>query len=145
MEKFKKYFPIFYIIFLISAFFYVRKVLNTDRLSVQTKTEEKSSEEVKPVDVTLKINGLKNQRIYEKRLENIKTFDDLLELLVKEDVFIYEKTEYTYGTQYDRINNETAPEGYIWKVFDDDKEITLNTKGYKLTDKHSYTLLLTKQ
>lgn len=142
MTHFKKIFPLFYILFLLLGFMYVRNIITSEELTVETKDKNKTVDKVKPVKVTLFIIGNSQRRTYEGTLKNTNSFDDLLEDLVKSKTLTYEKTEYTYGTEYDRINGENAPEGYVWKVYVGDEDITYSTKGIKLVDKSTYTLSL---
>ena len=121
---------------------YVRNIITSEELTVETKDKNKTVDKVKPVKVTLFIIGNSQRRTYEGTLKNTNSFDDLLEDLVKSKTLTYEKTEYTYGTEYDRINGENAPEGYVWKVYVGDEDITYSTKGIKLVDKSTYTLSL---
>jgi len=144
MNRLKKVFPLIYITFLLFSLLYVRNIITTENLDVKTKDSNKIVEEVKPVKVSLLITGLKQRNIHKVALKNTNTFDDLLEDLVKHKHLTYEKTEFTYGTEYDDINGEIAPEGYVWRVFADEKEITHNTKGIKLIDKSEYILILEK-
>ncbi|OGC45992.1 hypothetical protein A2V49_01965 [candidate division WWE3 bacterium RBG_19FT_COMBO_34_6] len=144
---FKKYFPFIYIIFLISSFFYIKHILKIDSISIKDKeiTEELKEVEVKPVDVKLiiEVNNLKS--IYEKRLNNLNTLDDFLEDLVEDKKLYYEKTEYVYGVEYDLINRQKAPDGYIWRIFRNDEEITYKTKDLKLQDKDIFKIILSKK
>lgn len=145
MEKVKKYIPFVYIILLVLAFTYVRGILDQEELDVDVKDNDKEVHEVKPADVTLEIRGFQTNFKTELRLENTKTFDDLLELLVKEGKLTYEKTEYIYGTVYDNFNGEEALEEYSWHIYANGEEITLNTKGYKLEDEGIYNIVLEKE
>lgn len=146
MKKLRKYFPIAYVAFLIFAFFFVKDVINDDMIRVEeTEETQKKVEEIKPVDITLFIDGLSQNVSYELRKENDETFDDMLEDLVNKEILSYEKTEYIYGTVYDKINGEIAPEDYLWKVYLNDHEITFKTKGVKLEDEAVYKLKLEKK
>lgn len=142
MTIIKKLFPFVYIIFLIAAFFYVRGVLSTEELEVDTKESQKEVEEVKPVDIRLLVVGSKDTIVFSKRMKNTNTFDDLLESLVEERGLTYEKTEYVYGTEYGPVNGESAPQGFLWRVFADDDEVTFKTKGLRLRDNVTYKLEL---
>jgi len=143
MKWLKKYFPIIYVALSIIVFLYVRNALKQDIIVVNKITNDKKVvKEIRPVDVSLTISGFKQNATYSLRKESDETFDDFLEDLVDHSGFMYEKTEYTYGTVYDKINGEIAPEGYVWKVFADEEEFTYNTKGLKLIDKTAYRLLL---
>jgi len=144
MNSAKRLFPFVYIAFLLFAYFYAKDIINSEELIVSKKNKDKVVEEVKPVRVSLVIKGISQTNTYEIQLKNTNTFDDLLEKLVKDKRLTYEKTEYTYGTEYDRINGENAPEAYVWKVYIDDEDITYNTKGVKLADGSKYTLSLEK-
>ncbi len=145
MINFKKIFPIIYAIFLISTFFYVRGIVNEEKIVVVTKKEDKIVEDVKPIKVSLTVRGHNQNSIYNVKMKNVHTFDDLLEELTKQERISYEKTEYIYGTEYDLINHERAPDGYVWKVYADDLELTYDTKGVKLVDGVKYSLILDKR
>ncbi len=146
MTKFKKVFPFVYVIFGLLTFLYVRNVLKEEVITVgQSNVTKKTVEEVKPVDVSLVLESANQYKSYDLRKDNNETFDDFLEDLVANAGLEYEKTEYTYGTVYDKINNEVAPEGYIWKVYAGDEEVTYNTRGIKLTDGTIYKLVLSQK
>ena len=144
MKKVKKYFPYFYVLFLISTFFYVRNILDTESVDVGGKKENPTTEEIKPVRANLEIykDGVL-QNSYSKRMQNINSFDDLLEELRKEG-FVYEKTDYIRGTEYEYINRQETPDGYIWKVYVNDEDYTYKTNEIKLNSDSTYKLVLEK-
>ncbi|MFC1755925.1 hypothetical protein ACFLZK_00840 [Patescibacteria group bacterium] len=146
MKFIRKYIPIIYIVLGTIAFFYVRDIVNDETLDVDKSIKDKKVVmDIKPVNVTLSVRGFNQNTNYSLRKENDETFDDFLENLVDYQGFRYEKTEYTYGTVYDNINGEIAPEGYIWKIYANDEDFTLNTSGLKLTDGTIYSLVLEKK
>ncbi len=144
MKFLNKYFPIFYISLLFLGYFYVRDIIGREELKVGVIDDQKESIEIKPIDVTLMVKTRSSSVEYLANMKNINTLDDLLEDLRDEVDFFFEKTEYTYGTEYDLVNHTKAQEGYAWKVYEDDEDITQNTSGRVLKDKAVYILSLEK-
>ena len=143
MSFIKKYFPIIYVLLALVVFFYVRNVVKQEVFMIDTADKDKENvKDIKPVDVSLNIIGNTQNNTYRLKKENDDTFDDFLESLMDDYGLVFEKTEYTYGTVYDKLNGEIAPEGYVWKVFADDEEFTYNTKGLKLMDGTVYKIIL---
>ncbi|MFC1700425.1 hypothetical protein ACFLZ4_02155 [Patescibacteria group bacterium] len=140
MEKYKKYFPYIYVVFLISSFFYVKSVLKEGDLRDYDDEVEKAQKE-HPVDVTLVVSGIS----YSVRLESGDTVLDLLEDLRGDDKFYYEKTDYTYGTELDTVDGVKPSSGYKWKVFKGEEDITYTIGDVYLTDKATYTIRLEKE
>jgi len=146
MNKFKSYFPFIYAVILIVSFFYIKSVLKQDTLEVnQVENVKKEQKEVKPVSVNLSVVSARQNMSYSLRKEDDETFDDFIEDLVDDGKLTYEKTEYTYGTVYDDINGEKAPEGYEWRLYKGDEEITYNTSGVKLEDDATYKFILSEK
>jgi len=129
---------------LLITILYVRDIITAEELTVETKESKNMVANVKPVKISLLVIGLSQRNIHNLTLKNTNSFDDLLEKMVKNEMLTYEKTEYIHGTEYDQINGEVAPDGYVWKVYVDDNDITFSTKGIKLNDKSTYKLSLEK-
>lgn len=135
-----KYAPIIYILFLVVSFFYVNKVLNSKTIEVNTKDDkEEQTTEVKPVKVKVEIYN-KNTFLtsYELNMQNINTVDDLLEELRENYDFTYEKTKYTYGNEYSEIYGIKSDDAYIWKIYENNLEITFDTKSHSLINNGIY-------
>lgn len=145
-SKFKRYFPIFYIVFLIISVFYVRYALNKKLVDVKTATKEEKKEPAKEIKVSLEIfNENKFVVSYPKiKMTNQDAINDLLDNLYGDHNFRYEKTEYTYGTEYDAILGVMAKEGYRWILFDGSLDIT-NDPSVPLKKDGAYKFVLTKK
>ncbi|KKS21352.1 MAG: hypothetical protein UU80_C0030G0004 [candidate division WWE3 bacterium GW2011_GWA1_41_8] len=108
------------------------------------KEEPKRVLEVKPVKVKLTIEQTGGSKEYSVELQNIDTVLDLLEEVREDQGFIYEKTAYTYGTIIDGIEGIKAPEGYMWRIFENNIDITENVSNESLNDGFFYSIKLVK-
>ena len=140
----KKLLTIAYIIILISGFFYVRSILKVDRVDVEDKKSTKAVEEIKPADVTLVVENEGSSKKYETRLRNVDSVSDLLEDLRENQDFTYEKTYYSYGNVLDIVNGVRPPEGYRWRLFESDVDITNAFEKNNLKDNNTYYLRIIK-
>jgi len=140
MQKAKKYFPYFYILFLIFSFFYVRDVLKEGELREYDSNVEETKK-VLDVNVTLIANG----KTFTAKLRSNDTIFDLFEDLRDDNNFYYEKTDYTYGTEIEMVNGEKAPAGYKWEVFLNEDVVTNNIGDIYLEDEQAYVIKLLEQ
>lgn len=139
MSKYKKYLIPAYILLLVFSFFYVRSVLNNESIKVMEKEKiEENVFEIKPAVTYLNIEGGESYRV---RLTNANSVYDILEYLRDENKLYFEKTSYTYGTELDIVNT-LPPNGYLWKVYYGDKDITYAIEELKIKDKDVYTIKL---
>lgn len=130
-----------YILFLFFGFFYVRNVLKTKSIK-EVKKEVKKVEEVHPAKVSLIVSGSKPLT---GNLQSVDTLGDFLNYLRDENLLYFERTMYTYGTEINDINHVTTPEGYEWKMYLNQKDITFDIDNHKLLDGDIYELKLVKQ
>jgi len=142
--KLKKYLIVAYIILLVGGYFYINSILDVNKVSVDQKEEPKRVLEVKPVKVKLTIEQTGGSKEYSVELQNIDTVLDLLEEVREDQGFIYEKTAYTYGTIIDGIEGIKAPEGYMWRIFENNIDITENVSNESLNDGFFYSIKLVK-
>ena len=142
--KLKKYLIVAYIILLVGGYFYINSILDVNKVSVDQKEEPKRVLEVKPVKVKLTIEQTGGSKEYSVELQNIDTVLDLLEEVREDQGFIYEKTAYTYGTIIDGIEGIKAPEGYMWRIFENNIDITGNVSNESLNDGFFYSIKLVK-
>ncbi|KKS18743.1 MAG: hypothetical protein UU77_C0069G0004 [candidate division WWE3 bacterium GW2011_GWC1_41_7] len=142
--KLKKYLIVAYIILLVGGYFYINSILDVNKVSVDQKEEPKRVLEVKPVKVKLTIELTGGSKEYSVELQNIDTVLDLLEEVREDQGFIYEKTAYTYGTIIDGIEGIKAPEGYMWRIFENNIDITENVSNESLNDGFFYSIKLVK-
>lgn len=143
--KAKKYFPVIYAILAVFVFFYVRGVLNANVIEVEEKGEEKKVEDVKSVKVFLeiKVDG-KVQNRYESEMTTANSFDDLLEQLRKQGL-VYESTGYLWGTEYENINRISVPEGFHWKLYEGETDLTYKADDITFKNNAVYTFSLEKE
>ena len=145
-KKLYKLFPYLYAFFALFVFLFIRDVLNNNDITIKkTEKKEKIVEDVKPVKVTLIIQGIGSNKVYERRLNNNDTFDDLLEELRDENLVFYEKTEYIYGTEYEQLYGVEIPDESVWKVYAGGEDITFKTNGVLLNDGWVYRLVLSER
>ena len=140
MEKTKKYFPYIYIVFVIFSFFYVRSVLKEGDIRNYDDELEKAKKE-HPVNVTL-VFGDNN---YLVNLKSGDTVLDLLEDLRGDDLFNYEVTGYTYGTELDTVNGVKPTLGHKWKLYNENEDITYTIGDVFLTNNTTYTIKMVKE
>ena len=134
-----------YIIFISLVYFYVDSILKSDSISTTDKEpEENTAIEIKPVDVVLKIESPQLNKEYSLKKTNTDSVLDLLNILRSEKEFTYEKTAYIDRIEIDRVNDIYPPEGYKWKVFLKDEDITQIIADKYLEDNSTYVLKLSE-
>ncbi len=139
-DQLKKKLYIAYIFLFIIGTIFVAKTLNEDIVEVEEKESKKETIEIRNVDVSLVVPS--QNKYYRKKLKNVDSVLDLLELTRREDDFWYEKTAYIYGTEINNINRQLAPEGYHWVIVHAGRDITYEIADYKLKDDTTYELKL---
>lgn len=133
-----------YAIALVFSFFYVNTLLKKGTLNVSGQKEEKKAMEVKPVKVKLIVQGVNLLKEYEIRKSNTDSVLDLLNSLRKSTDFDYGKTGYVDRNEIDHVYGIAPPEGYKWRIFFDDKDITQEFQNVYLTDESIYYIKLVK-
>lgn len=145
MRNLKKILYPLYILLLLFGFLYVKKTLKEGNIEVQDKDNEKEETiEVKPVAVYLEIRTGRYVRRYREKMRNIDTVTDFLEKLRDSGEIFYEKTEYTYGLEFEQINNLNNPSGYKWELYHGTKKITNNAGNVLLEDDNTYSFVQEK-
>jgi hypothetical protein len=127
---------------LIFGFFYVRSALSEGSIDVEQAREKEVAKEVKPVKVTLIVQGIGEQISYTKRLKNTDALLAFLETVRKEDGLFYEIISYTDDTEITDIGKTSTPEGYQWRVYMDDIDVTNELEDINLEDDRIYYLKL---
>jgi len=141
MQKLNKLLVPLYILFLIFSFFYVKSVLKGVPVSTADKTEEENVE-IKNSTVTLIVKALNYTKTYTQQSKNVDSVSDLL-LKIKENNqdFTFDRTAYSYGSEFDHINNIRATDTMKWIMLDGDTDITLKMDDTTLVDGKTYTLV----
>ncbi len=147
LQKVKKYFPFFYILLLILSTYYVYDALKSNDLDVSIfeKSENQKEIEVKPVKVTLEIVSSRGSENFEKSLLNTSTVEDLVLKIKNENGLVYERIGYVYGYEFDLVNGEKAPDGYLWKIYENGTDVTFEAENRKLVDGYNYKISLEKR
>lgn len=140
MEKIKKYFPYFYIAFLLFSFFYIKGVLKEGDIE-EYDDDTGNVQKVIDIDAILVADG----KFYKSKQRSDDTILDLLEDLRSHTDFYYEKTDYIYGTEINMVNGKKAPEGYKWELVFKDEILTKDIGDIFLQDDQTYNLELVKE
>ena len=134
------FFKIVYLILLITAFFYVRSVLDVDSFRATEKAPQKPVVKVREVSVKLTVETANGSTDYTAKLKNIDTVKDFLLELRKTQDFYYEADLYVYGTEIVSVFGKEAGSNKKWAILLNDKDITANITNEYLIDKTKYTL-----
>ena len=140
-NKLKNYFIIGYILFLILGALYVDSILKHTPIKEKGK-QDQIVEEIKPVTVYLNVE---NDKTYKVDLKNQDSVSDLLDKLRDNGDIFFEKTRYTYGIEIEELGHVKTPEGYNWRIFLNDLDITPQLDKLKLVDQNTYILKLVKE
>ena len=139
--KAKKILIIAYIIVTALSALYINAVLKEGDAPSPKKEKPKAVEQ-KSVNVTLEIHSNGYIQTFNQDMRNVDTVLELLTRSRNRDTFIFEKTLYTWGWGIDSVNRTTAPEGYVWAIFDGETNITPEFDKTYLDDKKVYVLKL---
>ncbi len=140
----KKLLPVLIVlgIYLVLGLFIYFSVFANKLVDVKEREEEVTTEEMEihPASVDLIVESGLATSSYHANLTNKDTVMELLEYHLKNSGFTFTKTDYTYGTVLNSVNEYTAPEGYMWQVFDNEQEITYNLNDVRIIDGHTYAI-----
>ncbi len=144
MQKLNKLLVPLYILFLIFSFFYVKSVLKGVPVSTADKKEEENVG-IKNITVTLTVMSPSYTKTYTQQSKNVDSASDLL-LKIKENNqdFTFDRTAYSYGSEFDHVNNLEATETMKWKMLDGETDITLKMDSMYLVDGKNYILVYEK-
>ena len=134
-----------YILFLVLAAFYVNNTLKEGNIEVRQAEEEERNIEVKPVKVNLVVDDGSTQRTYQKNLRNRDSVLTLLERVRDEDKVLYEIVAYIDRTEIVDVYRVPVPEGYNWKIYLDNADLTNVLEETFLSDDSTYILKLVKK
>ena len=131
---------IIYVISLIFAFFYVRNALEEGNIEVKEAPDVEAVDEVKPAKVSLVVETAGSVQTYVKALKNKDTVQSLMELVREEDNMFYEIVSYIDDAEVVDLYRTKAPEGYSWRVFYKENDITNSLDEITLLDGETYYL-----
>jgi len=129
-----------YLIFLVTAFFYVKSVLDVDSFKVTEKPVDKPAIKIKEISVSLLVEKGPEVKEYRTKLKNIDTVEDFLKELRDKQGLYYEKDLYTYGVDLVSVLDERPGEGKKWALLLGNKDITTNISDEYLVDDGVYSL-----
>ena len=140
MKKLNKVLVPLYILFLIFSYFYVSSVIKGVPVS-QEDTSPEEKVDIKTITVSLTVKGPGSTKTYTQESKNIDTVSDLL-LKIKENNpgFAFDRTFYSYGSEFDHVNNIKATETMQWRIFDGETDVTLKMDDTVLVDGKNYIL-----
>jgi len=123
MSKTSKILTILYIVFAVSSFFYIKSVMKKEDVEEEAYSKE-SVEEFYKVNAVLNYPNGTDVKKFKEVMENTDTVMSFLEELRTHKALIFEKTDYTYGTDIESVNNIIPPEGYKWAILRDGEDVT---------------------
>ena len=114
-------------------------VNETDQVKVSDKEQRVPDDdaEIHPARTYLIIDDGISTKDYYARLDTTDNFKTVLEYHRENSNLSYELIGYTYGTALDNINGYEAPDGFVWKVYDEEEEITYAINDVKLQHEHT--------
>ena len=140
MQKLNKLLVPLYILFIIFSFFYVKSVIKGVPVSQEDNSQEESVD-IKTITVSLTVKAPSSTKTYTQESKNIDTVADLL-LKIRENNpgFTFDRTSYSYGSEFDHVNNIKATETMKWKILDGETDVTLKMDDTVLVDGKNYIL-----
>jgi hypothetical protein len=125
MQKVKKSAILFYVLFLIFTYFFVKEALNEKKLSVTEKKEEKKeATKVVPVNTKLFIEFSSYTSTFNLKMKSTNSVLDVLNELRNNKRISYEVDEYTFGFKIAHINNNYSDDNSEWRIFYKEKDVT---------------------
>ena len=123
MSKTSKILTALYIILITLSFFYIKSVMKKEDVEEESNTE-KSMEDTFKLNAVLNYFDGRDTKQFKETMENTDTVMSFLEELRTHKTLIFEKTDYTYGTEIDSVNNVVPPKGYKWAILQNGEDIT---------------------
>lgn len=132
--------PIVYLFVLVLTSLYIHSALKTTELEVKELPEKEEVKNVnrKEIDIRILIFDTDKKLTQEVVLpdtDNTDTINEVLEEARKKNLVYYEKVNYVYGSEIEKVLNLTLPEGYSWKVYFNNEDITHKIDEVSLLDK----------
>ena len=129
-----------YLLFLVLAVLYVKKVLGTDSFKATEVVKPEPATKVRGVDVKLTVETGEEIKEYSARVRNVDSVEDFLRELRNKQGLYYEKDLYTYGAEIISVFDKEADSGKKWAVMLGNADITNKIADEYLTDDAVFTL-----
>lgn len=135
-----------YGIFLAISFGFINYSLKQDTMVFQQKEEPKPATDKKEVKIYVVAVGPNDKKLYQETIPkeaglfSTNTVEDLLELLRKTNRIKYTKVAYAWGEEIGSVNNITPAEGFAWRVYENDVDITGQLGEVRLKSTGKYAI-----
>lgn len=144
-SKLRKVLIPIYIMFLVFSFFYVRSVLKGVPVS-ELDTDIEKIKNPQEISVDLKILGPGvnlNYKINPK--DNDSVADLMLKAKEENESFVYDRIAYSYGYEFEHVNNIFNDSDNEWRISVDNTDITMEMDSTYLQNGKTYILQYVKK
>lgn len=121
--------PFVYILMIVLTSLYIHTTLQSTDLDIKELPEEEKEEgrDKKEIDVKITVLDINNKLVKEVLLpntDNTDTINEVLEEARENELLYYERVNFSYGTEIEKVMDLELPENYSWRVFLGDEDIT---------------------
>lgn len=121
--------PFVYILVLVLSALYINSTLQSTDLDIKELPEEEKEEgrDRKEIDVKITVLDINNKLVKEILLpntDNTDTINEVLEEARENELLYYERVNFSYGTEIEKVMDLDLPENYSWRVFLGEEDIT---------------------
>jgi hypothetical protein len=118
---------------------YIHTTLQSTDLDIKELPEEEKEEgrDKKEIDITITVLDDKNKvvkEIFLPNTDNTDTVNEVLENARENELLYYERVNFSYGTEIEKVMGKDLPKPYSWRVFLGDKDITNSIVKIALID-----------
>lgn len=137
--------PVFvFAFYLIVSLFAYAIVTNSDKVVVSEKEQytSKESDQTHSAKTYMIVNNGQTKISYYTLLDTSDSIMSMLDHHRNLGTFTYKRVGYVQGIAVEDVNGLVAPKDYIWRVYDNEKDVTYSTKTLNVLGGHTYTLVL---
>ena len=141
--------PFVYMLMVALTSLYIHTTLQSTDLDIKELPEEEKEEgrNKKEIDVKITILDSNNKLVREVLLpntDNTDTINEVLEKARKNELLYYERVNFSYGSEIEKVMDLELPENYSWRVFLGDEEITNTIVNIALIDREDQREIILK-
>ncbi len=141
--------PFVYMLMVALTSLYIHTTLQSTDLDIKELPEEEKEEgrNKKEIDVKITILDSNNKLVREVLLpntDNTDTINEVLEKARKNELLYYERVNFSYGSEIEKVMDLELPENYSWRVFLGDEEITNTIVNIALIDRENQREIILK-
>ncbi len=138
-----------YIFMLVLASLYINTTLQSTDLDIKELPEEEKEEgrDRKEIDVKITVLDINNKLVKEVLLpntDNTDTINEVLEKARENELLYYERVNFSYGTEIEKVMDLGIPENYSWRVFLGGEDITNTVVKVALIDREDQREIVLK-